>query len=329
MKLISVIVPVYKSSDFLDECITSLINQTYKNLEIILVDDGSPDECPEMCDEWTKKDNRIKVIHQENSGVSVARNVGIDNCKGEYISFVDSDDYIDKNTYEVLYSHILKSKADIVCMGHTNIDANGKKINRNVLKSTELNFNKVYSGEEFSALMFEDLSIAVVWDKIYSREVINSNRFKADVLSEEMVFFMEILTPESKAIYIQNDLYFYRKSEGSITAGFNEKFYLDRVNNIFSASKIAIEKFPNIIKSCKSAQIKTVASFLALMPYNYIKEKRKSYNDVLKKLYENKNNLNNVSLDLSIKIFIYTFFISKHFAKFIMGVYKFIFAKKL
>lgn len=92
--LVSIIVPIYKVQEYLNECIESIVNQTYKNIELILVDDGSPDKCPQMCDEWAGKDNRIRVIHKENGGLSSARNAGLDIIKGEYVAFVDSDDFI-------------------------------------------------------------------------------------------------------------------------------------------------------------------------------------------------------------------------------------------
>ena len=111
--LISIIVPIYNVEKYLKKCIDSIINQTYKNLEIILVDDGSPDNCGKICDEYAKKDNRIKVIHKENGGVSSARNVGVENATGEYIGFVDSDDYIEKDMYEVLINNLKKENADI------------------------------------------------------------------------------------------------------------------------------------------------------------------------------------------------------------------------
>ena len=105
--MISVIVPVYNVEKYLDNCVESIVNQTYKDLEIILVDDGSPDNCPAMCDEWAKKDSRIRVIHKENGGVSSARNIGLDNVTGEYIGFVDSDDYLESNMYELLLQLIV------------------------------------------------------------------------------------------------------------------------------------------------------------------------------------------------------------------------------
>ena len=99
-ELISVIVPIYKVEPYLDRCVQSLVDQTYSNLEIILIDDGSPDKCPEICDEWEKKDYRIKVIHKENGGLSDARNMGMQIMTGDYVSYIDSDDWVSTNMYE-------------------------------------------------------------------------------------------------------------------------------------------------------------------------------------------------------------------------------------
>ena len=112
-ELISVIIPIYNVEAYLDECIASVIAQTYSNLEIILVDDGSPDNCPQMCDEWAAKDSRIRVIHKENGGLSDARNAGIDIATGEYIAFVDSDDWIEPEMYEIMLAALKNENADI------------------------------------------------------------------------------------------------------------------------------------------------------------------------------------------------------------------------
>lgn len=112
-ELISIIVPVYKVEKYLDKCVESIVEQTYKNLEIILVDDGSPDNCPAMCDEWAKKDSRIKVIHKKNGGLSSARNAGLDGCTGDYIYFLDSDDYIADNCIEMLFNAIVSDGSDM------------------------------------------------------------------------------------------------------------------------------------------------------------------------------------------------------------------------
>ena len=112
-KLISIIIPIYDVQCYLRKCIDSVINQTYKNLEIILVDDESPDNCGEICEEYAKKDNRIKVIHKKNGGLSSARNAGLDVCTGEYVSFIDSDDFVEETYIEELCNMIEKNEADI------------------------------------------------------------------------------------------------------------------------------------------------------------------------------------------------------------------------
>ena len=112
-QLVSIIVPIYNVEKYIKECIDSIINQTYKNLEIILVDDGSPDCCPKICDEYSKKDKRIKVIHKENGGLSSARNAGLDVAKGEYVSFIDSDDVVDEKFIETLYNLCIENNCDI------------------------------------------------------------------------------------------------------------------------------------------------------------------------------------------------------------------------
>ena len=126
--LISVIVPVYKVEQYLDNCINSLLAQTYKNLEIILIDDGSPDNCPAICDEYAKKDSRIIVVHKQNEGVSVARNVGINIAKGNFIAFVDSDDSIEPNMYEKLIEKQQTEDFDLVFCRY-NYEQNGETIN--------------------------------------------------------------------------------------------------------------------------------------------------------------------------------------------------------
>ena len=123
--LISIIIPVYGVEEYLNQCLESVVNQTYANLEIILVDDGSKDNCPAMCDGWANKDSRIKVVHKENGGLSSARNAGLDIFTGEYVAFVDSDDYIAQDMYELLYSRAKEGNYDIVDCGYYS-EANDK-----------------------------------------------------------------------------------------------------------------------------------------------------------------------------------------------------------
>ena len=124
MSLVSVIVPVYKVEKYLNRCVNSILNQTYKDLEVILVDDGSPDSCPEICDGYAQKDKRVKVIHKENGGQGSARNSGLDVARGEYILFVDSDDYIAKNLIEITLQKAERFDADMVIFDYASVDEN-------------------------------------------------------------------------------------------------------------------------------------------------------------------------------------------------------------
>lgn len=124
--LVSVVVPIYNVEKYLERCVSSIAAQTYTNLEIILVDDGSPDNCPQLCEQWVCRDSRIKVIHKENAGLGMARNTGIENATGEYICFFDSDDYVDRNTIEQCYQVAKESDADMVCFGMRYVNAEGK-----------------------------------------------------------------------------------------------------------------------------------------------------------------------------------------------------------
>ena len=144
MKLVSIIVPVYNVEKYLNRCINSIVGQSYKNTEIILVDDESPDNCPKMCDEWKLKDNRIIVIHKKkNGGLGYARNSGMSIARGEYITFIDSDDWIDNKHIESLVNLIEKNKSDCVLGGHTIVKANGKQIKSPIKLKKE-----IYNDEE-------------------------------------------------------------------------------------------------------------------------------------------------------------------------------------
>ena len=124
--LVSIVLPIYNVEKYLDRCIESVVRQTYKKIEIILVDDGSPDSCPQKCDDWAKRDGRIKVVHKKNAGLGYARNTGIENATGEYICFFDSDDYIALDTIEKAYNLATKEESDMVIFGFCYVRANGE-----------------------------------------------------------------------------------------------------------------------------------------------------------------------------------------------------------
>ena len=212
-KLISVIVPIYNVEQWLNECIESIVNQTYKNLEIILVDDGSPDSCPQMCDEWESKDERIKVIHKENGGLSSARNAGLDICTGDYISFIDSDDFLELNAYQILIDD----------MDRYNVDAVRFLMSRykdgNVIDNNLIHREKMYNKEELLDCYFyqkEDVCGGVC-DKLYKKYIFDNVRFPEGINCEDYYANVQIYSKINSIYYNNISLYMYRMRDESIS----------------------------------------------------------------------------------------------------------------
>lgn len=168
--LISVIVPVYKAEKYLDRCVESIVSQTYKNLEIILVDDGSPDNCPQLCDAWAERDSRITVIHKENGGELSARSAGIQKAGGEFVGFVDSDDWIEKDMYEYLIHLAMANDAQVACAAFRNIDINDTDVS---FTDNNAEILKVYDFKDIIKYMNEDCLWSMC-NKIYSHELFDN-----------------------------------------------------------------------------------------------------------------------------------------------------------
>lgn len=218
--MISVIVPVYKVEKYLRKCVESIQKQTYTDLEIILVDDGSPDRCGEICDELATEDKRIKVIHQKNEGLSCARNVGIANSSGEYISFVDSDDYIADQMLETLIDVITESNCDISMCGCQITAENGDKIASDVFD------NEILSGDTLIQKCVLPLKTAA-WNKVFRKSIIQNHTFpNGKIHGEDLVFLSNVLTPEVTLATTSYCGYYYVKHPESITTGrFTEKAF--------------------------------------------------------------------------------------------------------
>lgn len=225
--LISIIVPIYKVEKYLDKCVESLVNQTYTNLEIILVDDGSPDCCPEMCDKWAEKDSRIKVIHKPNGGLSDARNAGMKVANGEFVLFVDSDDWIERNMIEVLYNEIVHSDSDIVACGIRMVwdDGSPDKI------LTEACGKRVFNSKEeaMTSLMQEMCILQTVWNKLYKRKNIENILFPVGKINEDEFWTWKAIASSNKVVYIDVPLYNYLQRSGSImrNSNFNPLYVIE------------------------------------------------------------------------------------------------------
>lgn len=235
--VISVVLPIYNVEKYLNRCIKSVINQSYKNLEIILVDDGSPDNCPTLCDEWAKKDNRIKVVHKKNAGLGYARNTGIENATGEYICFFDSDDYIALDTIEKAYNLATQEKSDMVVFGFCNVKPNGET-GKTVIPHTE---KITFSGEEVQDVFLADLIGPDVkngkqtnlwmsaWACMYSLDMIQkaSWRFvsEREIISEDIYSLLGLYKYVNRVSVLSEALYFYCEDAGSLTHTYKKNRY--------------------------------------------------------------------------------------------------------
>ncbi len=214
--LISVIIPIYDVEDYLNRCVDSVLAQTYQNLEIILVDDGSPDNCCKICDDYAEKDSRVIVIHKENGGLSSARNKGIDVASGEYITFVDSDDCINRYMIEHLYSVLKITKVDMsICLLEDFFDNNTPNCAN---CSADLEY-KLYSRDD-SIFFFDSknrVNAISACGKLMKKELFKDIRFPINRLCEDAATMYKVFFASKNVVVLWQDLYFYMHRQGSIT----------------------------------------------------------------------------------------------------------------
>jgi len=249
--LISVIVPVYNVKPYLPKCLDSICGQTYTNLEIIVVDDGSTDGSGIICDEYAAKDSRIKVIHQENGGLSVARNKGLDVATGEYIAFVDSDDWIDREMYKELYENLVKQGVDISMCSYIQHYPNRSRAKCNSGKT------HVWTGREAIRELIAGKRVAtMVWDKLYNKSLFDEIRFPDGKIFEDAAIIYKLFAKSGKVSQVEKPYYHYLSRQGSII---NQKLYdgernliafnvmKDRACFLYSFDRILWSKSLNIV----------------------------------------------------------------------------------
>lgn len=212
--LISIIVPIYKVEDFLDKCVNSILNQSYKNIEVILVDDGSPDSCGSICDNWAKSDNRVTVIHKKNGGLSDARNVAIDIMKGDYVTFIDSDDYVLPDYLEKLYNALNSTSSDIaICNFSFNYQ------NRNeIVPAFDTNYPvKVQEMKEgLKDLLYQNHMETSAWGKLYRSKLFDGIRYPVGRLFEDISTTYKTFLKSDRIVNISDPLYVYLIRDSSI-----------------------------------------------------------------------------------------------------------------
>ena len=225
-KLVSVIVPIYKVENYLKQCVDSLICQKYSNLEVILVDDGSPDGCGKICDEYKEKDSRIIVIHKENGGISSARNAGLEIAKGEYIVFIDSDDYVsDSFIYEMVEEMEKSVETDLIITSYYNVYSNDGATEDRIEKSEVLeDSTKYYTGKEIINNRFgkQRIPFVLAWNKLYKRKLFNKVCYKEGAVREDEIIFRSIMEQCERVAFINKPLIFHRIRSGSIMTSYSK-----------------------------------------------------------------------------------------------------------
>ena len=240
--LISVIVPIYKVEAYLDECVQSIISQTHKQLEIILVDDGSPDGCPAMCDAWAEKDSRIRVVHKENGGLSDARNAGIDAATGDYIAFVDSDDWIVPEMYEKMLAALKTENVDICACNILSCFPD---------RTCPWGCREYAVGEpeRFLEMIYSDTSFPVAaWNKLYPRRMWEDIRFPVGKICEDAFTTYRLVHRAQRIVQIPEALYCYRIRENSIMTSPFRLQRMDEEEAWRANYEFIRENYPNLKK---------------------------------------------------------------------------------
>ena len=273
--LISIIVPIYKVEKYLSICVEKLIHQSYENLEIILVDDGSPDRCPEICDEYQKKDSRIKVIHKKNGGLSDARNAGLDIAQGEYVAFVDSDDYVDERYIDKLYDALNQSNASTAVCGLQIVDENNK-VSEQISVTKGVN-SEIYTGKEIIKKELQgEWVLVTAWGALYDMAIFKEMRFPCGRHYEDEYVFAANYLDQQRVVCIPENMYFYlRRSDSIMGVTYKKQDCIDRLDMWheriqYFEKRNEKELLPSVIQSCLAWNVLYLAVNGAAMEKNEI-----------------------------------------------------------
>ncbi|KAF0519025.1 glycosyltransferase family 2 protein [Pediococcus pentosaceus] len=233
-KLVSIVIPIYNVEDFLENCLNSVKNQSYKDIEVLLVDDGSKDNSKKICDEFVEIDDRFKYVYQKNSGVSSARNNGMRNARGEYITFVDGDDYLDKDHIEKMVNGL--SQSELVISGRKNVTESG--INSVFQNDKDILFNKK---ELIDQILRKGIVFSYPWNKMFKMEILLKNSIEFDEkldYGEDLVFDIQYATLIRKSMLITGSTYNYVYREDSVSRQWNATTLKKRITDLLSIKRV-------------------------------------------------------------------------------------------
>lgn len=265
LPLISVIVPVYNIEKYLPLCINSIMEQTYKNLEVLLIDDGSTDCSGELCEKYCIQDRRFKTIHQENQGTAGARNTGLREATGDYISFIDGDDYIHPKFYEVLYNAINDGKHSFSMVGFKKTCEETEMGGVQTPCKTRILSRDKLMEELFSLRVFDDIAMIVVWNKLYKRETINKIEFLNFVRSEDHEYNTRVFLNTSSAVIVENaELYYYVQRPTSVVHQPINDSYIHRINTFL----ICLDDIPKDLQKYRGQCLERLYKTILVTRYN-------------------------------------------------------------
>lgn len=299
MPKISIIVPIYNVEEYIHRCIDSILAQTFTDFELILVDDGSPDRCGEMCDEYAKKDSRIKVIHKENGGLSDARNAGLEIAQGDFIGFVDSDDYIESDMYEILLEACEENNSKIAMCGRYNV------LGEELQPLFSFEGYKIWeSGEAIENLLTWDNIDSSACDKLIRRDLFKQIRFPLGKYNEDIFIMSQIIHNSGKVVHIGDSKYYYFHRLNSITTeNFSEK-KLDLLEANQKVVDLVNEHYPVLARKAESFKLKGLIYLSILLQDKNCKiQYVNSYNLIIEDISNNLFKiLSNPYIDMQSKI---------------------------
>lgn len=251
-KMLSVIVPVYNVEQYLPKCLDSILGQEYAPMEVLLVDDGSKDSSGRICDQYAQRDDRIRVIHKENGGLSSARNAGLDQARGEYLSFVDSDDFLEPDAYRTMIDLMERSEADLVCGGRYDVDVQTgeKRVGLCPEKQESI------PGWEFAGRIFQwEGCDSAAWDKLYRRKLFNSLRYPVGKISEDMPVTYRAALASEKVAMLNKPIYNYIHRPGSITQSAISEGFFDQERHTAAIYEDICKNAPQIAPQARYLRV--------------------------------------------------------------------------